>query len=82
MASTARVRMKRRLTPNTAAQALNLLAEGEGTAAFRAHGGTFTHFSRNDPKGDGRSRVLRGEISRTRCSRKMRNLHLLPLRGR
>lgn len=58
MASTASVRMKRRVIPNTAAQALNLLVEVEkGLSDFRAREGNVTHFSRNNSKWKEHARV-------------------------
>lgn len=42
--------MKSRVTPKTAAQALNLTTRAEGASAFRVHEATFIHFSRSNPK--------------------------------
>lgn len=75
MASTARVRMKRRVTPNTAAQALNLLAGVEkGRQPLGPVREPYPLLQKRPQVGrglkGGRVGCLRDEVSRIRCSRK------------
>lgn len=75
MASTARVRMKRRVTPKTAAQALNLPTEAEKGCQSLAPLKESSPTSPEDIPSGKRiqgwlGKCLRDEISKLRCSRK------------